>query len=146
MFRCLLEVPGFCHHKYQKKTRTSCTSTFVPESLSSASLFYSYVTLLFKQGSFRKAFLWALYKKALDHGYSVTLLSTTQCWGLFECAVLYYLLNIWKGAGFDTQSSGGCQAMSPHLWGELFCRQGMGSRRPPLRSCWLCWTNTREKY
>lgn len=30
MFRCLLEAHGFCHHKYQKKTRTSCTSTFVP--------------------------------------------------------------------------------------------------------------------
>lgn len=61
-----------------KKTRASCISTFVPESLFSASLFCSYVTLVFKQGSFRKAFLWALYRKALDCGFSVTQLCTTQ--------------------------------------------------------------------
>lgn len=49
MFRCLLEVHGFCHHGYQKKkkkkTRTSCTSTFVPESHFPAS-FWPCVTLL----------------------------------------------------------------------------------------------------
>lgn len=120
---------GFCRHKYQKKTRTNCTSTFVPESLLSAS-FCPCVNVIFRSEVHSERHFCEHYRGGLQiRGFSVIQQSTTQfAEGSSSNLLCYPGISPWDMDGFWHAEQ---QRMPDHVtqpWEEALLQARKGSR------------------